>query len=134
MMGGAARKSPLLFQSTGQMRTVAGFSCTGGRLVRNSEVQEEICLATPKDIGMPEAEYASVRNMYRLMHEMQELGAPDMLPDFSEIDGVPIEIRNPNGDFQRVKRITHERLPETGFTVPADYTRDSVVDALQRYR
>lgn len=134
MMGGATRKSPLLFQSTGQKREVAGYACTGGRLVRSGKVQEEVCLASPRDIGMPETDYASVRNMYRLMHEMQELGAPGILPDFSEIDGVPIEVRNPNGDFQRTKRIAHERLAETTFTLPADYTRDSVVDALQRYR
>jgi hypothetical protein len=134
MLGGTARKNPLLFQSTGQKRQVAGFSCTGGRLVRNGKVQEEVCLAAHKDIGMPDNDYATVRNMYRLMHEMQELGAPGILPDFSEIDGVPIEVRNPNGDFQRVNRITHEQLPATTFTVPADYTRDNVVDALQRYR
>jgi hypothetical protein len=134
MLGGAGRKEPLLYQSSGQKREVSGYPCTGGRLVRNGKVQEEVCLAAPADIGMPQGDYATVRGMYRLMHEMQALGAPDILPDFSEIEGIPIEVRNPNGDFQRVKRITHERLPKERFDVPADYTRDSVVDALQRYR
>jgi hypothetical protein len=133
MLGGAGHKSPLLFQSTGQRRAVAGYACTGGRLVRNGKVQEEVCLAAPADIGMPAADYASVRGMYRLMHEMQELGAPGILPDFSEIDGVPIEIRNPNGDFQRITRVAHGRVPDVNFSVPDGYARESVVDALQRY-
>jgi hypothetical protein len=134
MLGGATRKEPLLFQSTGQRREVAGFPCTGGRLVRGGKVHEEVCLAAPKDIGMPQADYATVRSMYRLMHEMQELGAPGILPDFSEIDGVPIEIRNPGGDYQRVREVRHTRLPDGDFAVPADYARDSVLDALQRYQ
>lgn len=132
MMGGAGRKAPLLFQSTGQKRQVAGHACTGGRLVRSGKVQEEACVAAPGDLGMPADEYQTVRNMYKLMHEMQELGAPGILPDLSEIEGVPIEISNPQGDVQRLKRVTHERLPADRFTRPEGYTREHVADALAR--
>lgn len=134
MMGGAGRRSPLLYQSTGQSREVAGYRCTVGRLVRNGKEKEKVCLSTPEDIDMPQSDYATVRGMYQLMHEMQELGAPDILPDFSEIDGVPIEVRNPNGDFQRVRRIIHERQPADVFRVPEGYTRENVMEALQRYQ
>jgi hypothetical protein len=132
MMGGATRPSPLVFQSTGQKRKVAGYDCTGGRLTRNGKVQEEVCLAAAKDIKMPEGDFATVRSMYKLMHEMQELGAPGILPDFSEIDGVPIEIRNPNGDYQRLSSVSNDRVAEAKFVVPADYTKESVVEALGR--
>jgi hypothetical protein len=138
MLGGSTRRSPLMFQSTGKRREVAGYPCTGGRLVRPANrkamVQEEVCLAAPQDIAMPEADYATVRALYRLMHEMQELGAPGILPDFSEIDGVPIEIRNPGGDFQRLTRAAREKLPDGHFTVPADYAREDILQALQRYK
>lgn len=135
MLGGTSRpRQPLLFQSTGNRREVSGYACTGGRLVRASKVHEEVCLAAPKDIGMPEADYATVRALYRVMHEMQELGAPGILPDFSEIDGVPIEIRNRGGDYQRLTRVGHERLPDVQFKVPADYVREDIVQALQRYQ
>jgi len=140
MMGGETRGQPLLFQSTGKRREVAGHACTQGRLTRFNtkdrqyKVEENVCLAAPKDIGMSEADYATVRKLYALMHEMQELGAPGILPDFSEIDGVPLEVSNPNGDFQRLKSVTHADLPAEKFTVPADYTREDVVQALKRYQ
>jgi hypothetical protein len=132
MMGGAGRKAPLLFQSTGQKREVANYPCVGGRLVRNGKVQEEACVAQPRDLGMSTDEYKTVRNMYQLMHEMQEMGAPGILPDLSEIDGVPIEIRNPAGDVQRLKKVTHDKLPATRFTRPDGYKRESVTEALGR--
>lgn len=132
MMGGAGRKAPLLFQSTGKKREVAGYACTDGRLVRNGKVREEACVAQPKDLGMSADEYKTVRSMYTLMHEMQELGAPGILPDLSEIEGVPIEIANPQGDLQRLRQVTHERLPASRFARPEGYKRESVTDALSR--
>lgn len=134
MMGGAARREPLLFQPTGQKRKVSGYPCSMGRLVRRSEVQEEACIAAPADIGMPKTDYASVRSMYQLMHEMQELGAPGILPDLSEIDGIPIEVRNPSGDLQRIRKASNEKLPAENFAMPAGYARENVLEALQRYR
>lgn len=140
MMGGTTRREPLLFQSTSKRREIAGHGCTQGQLVRFNKtknkhvVQEDVCLSAPKDIGMSEADYATVRKLYALMHEMQDLGAPGILPDFSEIDGVPIEVSNPNGDFQRLKGVTHTALPAQSFTVPPDYTREDVVQALKRYQ
>ena len=132
MMGGSGRRAPLLFQSTGQKREVAGYACTGGRLVRNGKIQEEACVAEPKALGMSADEYKTVRSMYTLMHEMQELGAPGILPDLSEIEGVPIEIRNPRGDVQRLRRVHHDKLPAAHFARPEGYKRESVADALSR--
>ncbi len=132
MMGGPSRREPLLFQSTGEKREVSGYACSGGKLLRNGKVQEQACVAQPKDLGMAADEYKTVRSMYQLMHEMQEMGAPGILPDLSKIDGIPIEIRSPGGDVQRLKRVRHDKLPAAHFARPDGYKRESVTEALGR--
>jgi hypothetical protein len=132
MIGGAALPKPLAVEMTGPRREVGGYPCKAGRLVRGGRTVETFCLSGPDDIKMADADYKTVRRMYQLMSDIQSEGAPGILPDYGQLDGVPVEVQSPNGDFQRLSRISSQRIAESQFTLPAGYTRDSLVDALQR--
>lgn len=131
-LGKGETPAPMKYVSTKTSRKVNGYRCTAGRLERDGAAIEEVCVASAADIGMSAQDYATVRSMYKLMSEVQEADAPGIMPNFSVLDGVPIQVGKSEGDLQAVAKVTHEQLPAERFRIPKDYRQDDLTGAAVR--
>jgi hypothetical protein len=132
VLGANAEAEPTRILLTDRRKKINGFDCREAELRRGERVLEEVCIASASALDMPKADFATLQKMYALMTELQENGAPNMLPDYRGVDGVPIEIRDPRGGSQRLSTVTYERMPADHFVVPKDYQRESIMEALSR--
>lgn len=126
MVGHSLDQKPavLKFASSGERKTVNGYSCTVGRLVSEGRTYEEFCTAPPRAIGMPGSEYQAIRSMYALMSELQSAsGFSGGVPSYSQLDGLPIEIKSRDGGVQVISRVSHGDIDDRLFRLPEGYQR-----------
>ena len=124
--------SSLETRPTGERRTVGGVTCQGMDVHLGGELTNELCVAQPGDVGLSDADFNTLRDLFEFMQSLSEvamaMGGPfaadmgaEMLP---VLDGVPVLVRNlGDGSEVRLQSVATDRLSDDLFLIPADYQR-----------
>ncbi len=131
MMGRSmtGNKPKVEYVMTGAKREVSGVPCEVGQLVSNGKLRHEFCVAEPKALGMPSADYAVMTKMFVLMGQMREAagGLFDRdMPDPSEMKGVAVESNGPQGGHQRLSKVGHDPIAAEQFKIPTNYRQEVI--------
>lgn len=115
--------------STGQSRTVEDRRCDVYRYVVNDEVTTVACVVKHGELGISDAEWATITGMFDSLSEflsgMLPQGATSI--DFMPTEGLPVEASQPDGsDLQRLSRVEHAPLQDALFSVPRGFRRVSI--------
>ncbi len=112
-------------RKTGQTQTVNGFRCEMYQSFIDGKPAGEACIADPKQLGVPRADYQAMKNMFAFMADMAQTlsGNQSSGPQgFEEVPGLPVLTRDPNGGVMELKRVETRPLDPKLFQIPAGYT------------
>lgn len=113
------------YRKTGKTREIAGFKCREGQVLLNGSPEHETCIASPKEIGMPDEDYAALRNAFKAMANIAKefRQASDMMFDLEEMEGIPVSSRQlANGEEEdRLVSVSTAKIAAERLTVPADF-------------
>lgn len=95
MMGGEPKVEPEVMQ-TGKEKTVAGYSCEVVKLRAGTIASGTYCLASRTELGIPEADYQTLRDMiafYKSIADQfaQRFASASLMGKLLDLGGIPIE-------------------------------------------
>ncbi|MES1944637.1 hypothetical protein PC39_10997 [Salinisphaera sp. PC39] len=110
-------------EATGAVSKVAGHKCREIEIRRDGKPQETLCVADPGALGIPPAEFATVRGMFELMETLlagtgfENVGLP-----YLALEGMPVRYRQDGTGARRtLRRVGHDRLSDLVFEIPPGY-------------
>ena len=120
---GVYERQPMTIRATGENRRIAGIDCAMHMVSEGGQPVEEVCVATPQSVGIPQDDYQTLRGMFAFMQEMadQVMGGASgfAMPDF---DGVPVQIRDlDDGSVSTLRSVSTRKINANALSVPADY-------------
>ena len=106
-------------------REVAGYPCQPVTVFDNDKPSEELCLASVKAVGLEDADLALLRRMGEAMSAMAaQFGAGSMAAVLDQMDGVPVEHRDPGAEQAKAVliEVDHKAPEDQRLSVPQGYT------------
>lgn len=126
--GGGARAKPQV-RMTKRTEKVGSWSCEIIEVVEGGKTTGELCVASPKALGIAERDFQTMKAFFKMMRGMADSARDGMGGDMpflgpEEMPGVPVRAaylhRGKKGNVQLTK-ISTNRIPGNLFTVPDDY-------------
>ena len=129
-MPGLGQPVEYTVKPSGDTRKVAGYSCQPVTVFKEGEPEEELCLGSPKELGIAQNDFALLKGMGELMSEVAaSFGAGSMAAVLEEMDGLPVEHRAP-GAKEPKATLTASRdakLDAERFALPAGYSERELI-------
>jgi hypothetical protein len=130
MMGGhgaAAPEPKFAAKSTGERKTISGFSCTKYVLTRDGE--EDAVVWATKDVKIPEAMWKQMGKDMEVFAKKIAAMTPGEKSSIVErartlIDGFPIRTERGEDYVTTVTKIEQKNVPASEFEVPAGFTKE----------
>lgn len=136
MPGAAAKPAPKVeYRKTAETKSISGFDCTKYERVEDGRVEELLWVASNSDLGLSAEDQAVFGKMGEFSQKMLSAMGPavgaevgDEFAAVSKLGGWPILTQDLDDqgkveDETLVESITHEKLADTVFEVPAGYTQ-----------
>ncbi len=115
------------YRATGKTAEVAGFKCSLGQVLLNGKPEHEICTASAKELGMPDADYAALRAAFSAMADIAKefRQARNMVFDIEAIEGVPVSSQQAAGgkEGNRLVSVSTAEIAAQRLTVPAHFVK-----------
>lgn len=117
-------KSVQEFRRTGRSIEIAGFECDEGELLKNGKREFTMCISSPKEIGMPAADYRALGAAFKAMADLVGKFSPGTSEMFNLelIGGVPIMSDDQDGDNDsKLESASFASIDEERLKVPENY-------------
>ena len=116
---------------TGKSQTVRGYRCDVVEVRRGQRATQRVCVTSPKTLGVPEADIATLRAMFDFFGEMGERinsmwggGAPEPIMSVDKLGGIPVRIEDlERGEVDEITGVSDAKLDAKRFEIPANYNR-----------
>jgi len=118
---------------TGKTDRVAGYDCHEAEVtIDGSNNPELMCIATADELGINQADYATLNSAMRGIAEITAMNPnAGASADFSRMGGIPIRTHNLAQDYRTaLTAILHEPLDSSRLAVPADFTETTLEEML----
>lgn len=110
-------------EPTGAIARVAGHPCEIIEVRRDGKPRETLCVAAPGELGIGDAEFATVASMFRLMESLlagtgfEHVGLP-----YLALQGMPVRyVDAETGAARTLRRVAHDKLSDLVFEIPSGY-------------
>ena len=116
-------KLPLRIEKTGQKQTVKEFPCELVNVYRGGQKVQELCVASPAELGLTQDEFQAVRSLLTAFQQM----APDEDSALLAVDNIPVRVKDFEDDAATVielKKVAKETLSADLFAIPAGYSKE----------
>lgn len=107
----------------------AGYACRALRVLKDDKPLEQMCLVSVEALKLKPADLALLKRMSATMSQVAaDFGANAMAAVLEEVDGIPVEHRDPGADRAKLVLLGIERgMPPAGrFKVPAGYRQQAM--------
>jgi hypothetical protein len=103
----------------GGREKVGGYPCQHYDMLVNGVVEQQVCVASLKDAGVPAKDYATLEGMFAFMQRMARSQGGGAAPFAKDVRGLPVRMHERRtGKIQTVKSIDTGGLSDSLFKIP----------------
>ena len=123
-------------KKTGKKRKVSGIECEDHNVLADGKVTILACVATPKAAGISDADYATMKKMFKFSKSMAKKSGNmggGLAANIPNLNGIPMEVNDlQSGQSMTISSIESADLDSKNFAPDPSYQRFDLLQQMQQ--